>query len=203
MTVILSVQGLQKKRDAQIFDPVSFTLAAGEGLGILGFNGSGKTTLLDIVAGLENPSAGQVHVQGRVGYAMQNAGFQDNLSFKDNLRIEALLCGLKGPAVEAEATKAAARMEVLPYWNKRYAKGSSGMKGRLGIAAAIIASPQLLLLDEAYSFLDEHSTEQAHEVLLAEKRRGAALLMVSHNPGDLQGLCERVLHLPQARIEAL
>ncbi|MDR3315798.1 MAG: ATP-binding cassette domain-containing protein [Coriobacteriales bacterium] len=197
---ILTLEGIQKRRATELFSPVSFTLNPGEGLGVYGFNGSGKTTLLDIISGLEKASAGQLVLTGSVGYAMQHAGFQEALSLKDNLLLEAHLCGFAGSEARGRAQKLAARLDILPFWNTRYGKASSGMKGRLAIAAALIASPQLLLLDEAYNFLDQHSVEQTFHVLRAEKERGAALVMVSHAYEDFAGLCERVLLLPTAEL---
>jgi lipopolysaccharide transport system ATP-binding protein len=199
----LVVTGLGKRRGSQLFDALSFSLAAGEGLGVCGHNGSGKTTLLDIIAGLQKATAGSVSVHGGIGYCMQHAGFQESLSFRDNLLLEAHLCGMGGKEAARRAELAAARCDVLPFWKKRYSKGSSGMRGRLNVACAIVASPQLLLLDEAFNFLDDVSLEHLRLVLRAEKERGAALLMVSHDRSDFQGLCERVLLLPSARIEEL
>ena len=199
----LILQDVQKRWGEQVFSPVSCTLGPGEGLGIFGHNGSGKSTLLDIIAGLTQPSAGKVVMRGMVGYVMQHAGFVESLSFKDNLLSEAYLSGLRGQEARRQAHLAAARLEMLPFWTKRYGKGSSGMKGRLSVAAALLASPQILLLDEAFNYLDERSIEQTHHVLLAEKERGATLLMVSHNREDFVGLCERVLELPSAQITAL
>jgi ABC-type multidrug transport system ATPase subunit len=199
----LILDNVKKRRGEEIFAPVSCVLRPGEGLGIFGHNGTGKTTLLDIIAGIEKPTEGSVQVQGRIGYVMQHLGFQESLSFKDNLLLEAYLSGLKGDEAKRQAHLLAARLEILPFWTKRYSKGSSGMRARLAVAAALFAAPQLLLLDEAFNFLDEHSIEQTHHVLRAEKERGATLVMVSHDREDFVGLCERVLTLPSAEITAL
>jgi ABC-type multidrug transport system ATPase subunit len=202
MDAVLTLEGVCKRRGEEIFAPVSFVLGPGEGLGVFGYNGSGKTTLLDVISGIERPTAGRCVVNGTVGYVMQHAGFQESLSFKDNLLTEAYLSGLRGHQAAEQAHLAAARLEILPFWTRRYAKGSSGMRGRLSVAAALLASPQILLLDEAFSFLDERSIAQTRHVLLAEKERGAALVMVSHDRDDFSGLCERILTLPSAEITA-
>ena len=203
MSTSLVLDHIQKRRGEQLFAPVSCALGPGEGLGIYGHNGSGKTTLLDIIAGIEQASSGVLTVKGSLAYVMQHAGFAESLSFKDNLLTEAYLSGLRGAEAKERAQLMAARLELLPFWNKRYAKGSSGMRGRLSVAAALVSLPQILLLDEAYNYLDEQSMVQAHHVLLAEKERGAIIVMVSHNREHFTGLCERVLELPSAEITPL
>jgi len=202
VNAILALDGVRKRRGEDIFAPISFALGPGEGLGVFGYNGSGKTTLLDIIAGIEPPSAGNVQVNGRIGYVMQHGGFQESLSFKDNLLIDAYLSGLRGAEATEKARLAAARLEILPFWKKRYSKGSSGMRSRLSMASALLSSPEILLLDEAFNFLDEQSREQARHVLYAEKERGASLVLVSHDREDFAGLCEHVLSLPSAEITA-
>jgi ABC-type multidrug transport system ATPase subunit len=202
MHALLLLDKLTKRRGEDVFAPVSFTLAPGQGLGIVGHNGSGKTTLLDMIAGIVRPTTGHIEVRGSIGYAMQHRGFQEQLSIKDNLFIEAYLSGLRGAEAAEQVRLVAARLEMLPYWNKRYAKCSSGMRGRLSVASALLASPQILLLDEVYSFLDEQSTAHAQRALQAEKERGAIIVMVSHQRQDFHGLCEQVLSLPCARIDA-
>jgi ABC-type multidrug transport system ATPase subunit len=199
----LILDSIQKRRGEDFFAPVSCVLKPGEGLGVFGHNGSGKTTLLDMIAGIERPTKGTCTVKGSIGYVMQHAGFQESLSFKDNLLTEAYLSGLRGAEAIRQTQRVAARLEIVPFWNKRYSKGSSGMRGRLSVAAALLAFPQLLLLDEAFNFLDEQSITQTHYVLKAEKERGCALVMVSHKREDFIGLCERILLLPDATIMAL
>jgi ABC-type multidrug transport system ATPase subunit len=203
MDATLLLEDIQKRRGEDIFSPVNCVLGPAEGLGVFGYNGSGKTTLLDMIAGIERPTAGRCVAHGSVGYVMQHAGFQESLSFKDTLLTEAYLCGLRGSQATEQVRLVAARLELLPFWNKRLAKGSSGMRGRLSVAAALLASPHILLLDEAFNFLDEQSVTQTRHVLFAEKERGATLVMVSHDRRDFEGLCERVLTLPDATIAAL
>jgi len=203
MSALLTLENVQKRRGEDLFAPVSFTLNRGEGLGIMGYNGSGKTTLLDIIAGIESPTAGKATVDGSLGYVMQHIGFQESLSFKDNLMTEAYLSGLRGEEAKRQVQLIAARLELLPFWTKPYSKGSSGMRGRLSVAAALLSSPQVLLLDEAFNYLDGQSVEQTHHVLLGEKERGAAMVMVSHNREDFVGLCERILTLPSGEIVPL
>jgi len=197
---IVSLNAIKKRRGEDLFAPVTCQLQAGEGLGIVGRNGTGKTSLLDIIAGLERPTAGSVSVNGSIGYVMQHGGFQESLSFSDNLLLEAYLSGLRGKQARQQVQLVAARLEILPFMKKVFSKGSSGMRARCAIAAALLSSPQILLLDEVFAFLDEDSREQARHVLYAEKERGAAIVMVSHDREDFSGICEHILALPKAEV---
>ncbi|MDR1604863.1 MAG: ATP-binding cassette domain-containing protein [Gracilibacteraceae bacterium] len=196
--ILLTVSRLQKKRGAPLFAPVSFTLGRGGGLGIYGRNGCGKTTLLDIVAGLTPPDAGEFTCSGRVGYVMQRDGFQDALSCRDNLRVEAALCALSGRTARARIQACAEQCDIVAFWRKRLSRCSVGMRARLAIAAALLPDPDILLLDEAFSGLDQESAAAVQQLLREKKQAGTALLLVSHNREDFVGLCEHVLELPEA-----
>jgi ABC-type multidrug transport system ATPase subunit len=198
MEKILTVSQLQKKRRVPLFEPVSFFLLRGEGLGIYGRNGCGKTTLLDILAGLTKPDAGEFTRAGRIGYVMQRDGFQDALSCRDNLRVEAALCALPGQTARARVQSCAAQCDILPFWRKRLSRCSAGMRARLSIAAALLPEPELLLLDEAFSGLDQDSYTSIKSLLREKKQAGTAMILVSHNREDFAGLCEYVLTLPEA-----
>ncbi|MDR0852436.1 MAG: ATP-binding cassette domain-containing protein [Clostridiales Family XIII bacterium] len=200
---VLTVRSLQKIRKVPLFLPVQFSLSAGEGLGIYGHNGCGKTTLLDILAGLQKADSGAFQLNARIGYVMQTDGFQDALSCRDNLLVEAALCGLKGSAAKARVDLCAAQCDLLSFWNKRLSKCSAGMRARLSLAAALLPDPGLLLLDEAFSALDQQTYDTVKLLLQEKKRAGLAILLVSHNRDDFSGLCERVLSLPYSEVTPL
>ena len=203
MQKVLEVNDLQKVRETSLFNPVSFSLGAGEGLGLYGHNGCGKTTLLDIIAGLQKHNSGEINLNASIGYVMQHDGFQDNLSCKDNLMIEAAICGLKGEAARNRIDYCAALCEVLPYWKKKISKCSAGMRARVALAAAFMSNPGLLLLDEAFNTLDFNTVQLMKRTLSEKKKEGMALLLVSHDKEDFPGLCERVLYLPSAEISTI
>ncbi|MDR1961368.1 MAG: ATP-binding cassette domain-containing protein [Gracilibacteraceae bacterium] len=203
MENVLTVNHLQKTRQLPLFSPVTFSLARGEGLGVYGRNGCGKTTFLDIVAGLIKADAGEFRREGRLGYVMQRDGLQDSLSCRDNLRMEAALCALRGQTARERVRSCAARCDILSFWHKRLSLCSAGMRARLSIAAALLPDPDLLLLDEAFSGLDQEACYSVKQLLREEKQAGMALVLVSHNKEDFEGLCERVLVLPAAEVSLL
>lgn len=197
----LSLTNVEKIRKSKsLFAPVSFVLHASEGLAVQGHNGCGKTTLLDCIAGVEKATNGKIEIAGRLGYAMQRPGFQANLSCLDNLLIEGALSGMRGKELRASVLHTADACGCSEYLKKAYYKCSAGMQARISLAAAVIKKPQLLLLDEPFSALDEQSYQFFRKFLFGLKEEGTSLLLVSHNSADFHGLCERMLHLPQAEV---
>jgi ABC-type multidrug transport system ATPase subunit len=200
---ILSVSNIQKRRGEPLFAPVSFTLEAGEGLGIYGQNGQGKTTLLDIIAGILKPDTGTVTLGAMPGYVMQEGGFQEGLSCRDNLIYEASLCGFAHGDAAARVSVCAEHCGVTPFLKKRLSKCSAGMRARVSIAAALISEPGLLLLDEPFNALDQTTQFSIRNLLAQMKAEGTAILLVSHEKSDFENLCERILTLPDAQIKPL
>jgi ABC-type multidrug transport system ATPase subunit len=198
MNEILTVSRLQKIRRTPLFEPVSFSLVRGEGLGVYGRNGCGKTTLLDIIAGVVKPDAGEFSRAGSLGYVMQQDGFQEALSCRDNLRLEAALCALTGKTARERVQECAERCDLLAFWHKPLSRCSVGMRARLSIAAALLPAPELLLLDEAFSGLDRESYDSVKKLLREKKQAGTAIILVSHNRDDFTELCENILTLPDA-----
>jgi len=125
------------------------------------------------------------------------------LSCKDNLVIEAAMCGYSGKAAVERAEACARIFGVTAYYHKRLSKCSTGMRARVSFAAAMIASPGLLLLDEAFGALDINSRKAVRSLLLRWKKEGMSFVVVSHDKSDFEGLCERILILPGSEISAL
>ncbi|MDR3072031.1 MAG: ABC transporter ATP-binding protein [Clostridiales Family XIII bacterium] len=197
---ILCASGIVKKRKNPLFNPVTFSLHEGEGLGIQGPNGSGKTTLLDLFAGILSPDEGSFSRSGNLGYVMQTDGFQEQLSCIDNLIFEASMLGFSGKEAKSRAKRASELCGVESFSTKKLSLCSAGMRTRVGFAAAFLQKPALLLLDEAFGALDKQTRLAFHELLQYEKRKGLAIVFISHDPNDFEGLCERVLTLPESEV---
>ena len=197
---MLRLCGIRKAYKEDLFAPVSFSLGPGEGLAVYGHNGSGKTTLLDIISGLQKPDSGRCDLYTMAGYFMQEDGLQDMLSCEDNLKLEAAMCGFSGKAALDRALACAGLFGVSGFLKKRLSKCSVGMRARVSFAAAMIASPGLLLLDEAFGALDQETRSVVRELLFEWKRQGMAYVVVSHDKSDFEGLCEHLLVLPGSEI---
>jgi len=202
--VFRRVLGLQK-RLAQIhaLNNVSFRVARGESLGIVGHNGSGKSTLLKILAGIAAPSSGKVEVRGRVATQLQlGAGFNPFLTGRDNILLQGSILGMTNrqirtlmPAiVEFAGLEDAVDRELWTY--------SSGMNARLGFAIAAHVDFDLLLLDEALSAGDRAFRERCAETLQRFRAAGATMIIVSHGSENLRQLCDNLIWLHGGEIRA-
>lgn len=201
--IVLELNNITKAYGKPLFQPVSLTLAAGEGLFLTGHNGSGKTTCLDIIAGITKSSTGTVSCSCKTGYVMQTDGFYPGLSCKDNLLLEAGLCGLSGGRARQRVCEVSTLCGLEDFLDRKISKCSGGMRTRVDLAAALLADAGLLLLDEVFSNLDIGSQEEIKEILLNLKRQGMALIIVSHQRDSYEDLCERRLSMPDGVVCSL
>ena len=183
---------------------VTFTVSAGESLGIIGPNGAGKSTLLKLIAGIAVPSEGQASAAGRVSTQFGlGAGFHAYLTGTENAQLQGTILGLTNaemrrrmPAI-AEFAGLGVTIER-PLWTY-----SSGMAARLGFSVAVHVDFDVLLLDEALSAGDFGFRSRCRERMLSFRKAGKTLVMVSHGSAALRELCDRVLWLEQGRMRAL
>ena len=191
--VILTVRGLRRSfGDLVVLHDVSLSLAAGQICAVIGPNGSGKTTLLRCVAGTLRPDAGEVLLLGRaleesdprtraaVASVLDDIDFFPDLSVAEHLELMAWAHGTPdAPAIVEDTVTAlgldAARDQLPPSL-------SSGQRRRLALASCFVRPRRLLVLDEPEQRLDANGREWLTERLLTEKRRGAAVLMATHDP---------------------
>ncbi len=183
-----------------VLDHVTAEFAAGQIHGIVGRNGSGKTVLFKCICGLLKPDQGKITVAGKrvgrdieippkMGAILETPGFLPNLSGYKNLRC---LAGISGKAADREIREAMLRVGLDPKSRKWVSKYSLGMRQRLGIAQAMMENPSLLLLDEPMNGLDNAGADQARELLESLRARGKTILLASHNPLDIERLCDTV-----------
>lgn len=190
-------------------DDVSFGVARGEAVALLGHNGAGKSTLFTIVLGLRRATAGDVRVDGvsvradprrarrAVGSVLAPA-FYEYLSGWDNLRI---LSAYSGAVSTAELRGAVRFVGLAERIDDRVGTYSHGMRRRLALAQALVPRPDLLLLDEWEAGLDPEGIVQMRALLARLHREdGMTLLLSSHQPSGVDALCERVVVLRRGRL---
>jgi len=156
----------------------SLSVAGGTITGVVGENGSGKTTLLRILAGLTAPDVGEVNVVGRIGYCPQDTELFQLLTVREHLRLFA--SALEIPAWEAEAEQLATRLALRPYLDTLVRNASGGTRQKLNLALALLGDPDVLLLDEPYAAFDWQTYEAFWELAAELRKRGKAVLLVSH-----------------------
>ena len=217
---ILSVRGLCKEvQDPSgklaILRDISFTLEAGQTAAIVGASGSGKSTLLGILAGLDTPTAGSVHLAGQdlfaldedqraalrarhVGFVFQSFQLLPNLSALENVMLPLELLGL--PNARAQATAMLQRVGLGERLQHRPKVLSGGEQQRVALARAFVVQPELLLADEPTGSLD-HATGQAIMDLMfaLNREQGTTLVLVTHDR-QLAARCERCLSIDAGRL---
>lgn len=195
-------------RKRTIIDHVSLSFPAGQVSGLRGVNGSGKTMLMRLVAGLIQPTEGQVFIDGKqlhrelsfppsIGALIENPAFLDGYSGRDNLQ---LLADIQGKIGEREIDEILQTVGLAGAGKKKYRQYSLGMKQRLGIAAAVMERPEIVLLDEPTNALDSEGVEMVRQLVKQEKERGAAVIIACHEWETLKLLSDVVHVIENGRI---
>jgi lipopolysaccharide transport system ATP-binding protein len=180
---------------------VTFSVAAGESVGIIGLNGAGKTTLLKILTGTTQPTAGDIQVAGRTAAMLElGLGFHPDFSGRQNAMIAGQLIGLSARDVEALMPEVAAFAEIGAYLDQPVRTYSTGMTVRLAFAVATAARPQILIVDEALSVGDAYFQHKCIRRIREFQDAGTTVLFVSHDSAAIKTLCGRAILLDQGRL---
>ncbi|MEP6942307.1 MAG: ABC transporter ATP-binding protein [Betaproteobacteria bacterium] len=202
--VRLVVDLLRGRGAAHVFralDDVSFELAAGESLGIIGENGAGKSTLLKIVADVITPTRGEVSVRGRVGALLElGSGFHPEYSGLDNIDLAAALLGLAPAEIDAKRGEIVAFADIGEHIHDPIKHYSSGMVVRLGFAVATALRPDILITDEVLAVGDESFQKKCIAWIENYLTDGGTLLLCSHSMYHVQKLCRSALWLREGRV---
>ncbi|MFD7311575.1 ABC transporter ATP-binding protein [Promicromonospora sp. NPDC059942] len=205
--LVLRTDALTKRYgDRTAVDRVSMTVRRGEVYGFLGHNGAGKTTTLRMVLGLVRPTAGRATVLGhpagrpgvtaRVGALVEGPGFYPYLSGRDNLRVLARYQHL--PRTEVE--RVLDQVDLTGRGGDAYKGYSLGMKQRLGVAAALLGDPELVILDEPTNGLDPAGMADMRALVVSLARGGRTVLLSSHLLAEVQEICDRVGIIDHGRL---
>jgi lipopolysaccharide transport system ATP-binding protein len=180
---------------------VSFEIAPGESVGVVGANGSGKSTLLKLLAGILKPTAGQIAVEGRLAALLElGAGFHPEISGRQNLEINGLLLGLTKREIAARFDEIVRFAEIEEFLDAPVKTYSSGMAVRLGFSIAAHSDPDVLLVDEVLAVGDEAFSRRCLEKFAEFARAGKTLLFVSHDLSLVAEHCRRAVWLDRGRV---
>jgi ABC-2 type transport system ATP-binding protein len=197
-------------RRVQGLHPIDLEVARGEVMGYLGPNGAGKTTTLKLLAGLLKPSAGQAWILGEsidrvtsrrsLGFLPEQPYFYEYLHGIEYLELAGRLSGLAAQDAHARARRWLGRVGLGERPHLRLRKYSKGMLQRLGLAAALIHEPRLLILDEPMSGLDPFGRRDVRDLILEQRDRGVTVLFSSHIIPDVEVLCDRVAIILEGKL---
>lgn len=174
---------------------VSFSLKAGETLGIIGGNGAGKSTLLRMIAGITEPDTGTVWRRPDMTASLLalSVGFKPELSGRENVVIGGLLLGLRLKRIKALVDVIHDFSELGDFFERPVGTYSTGMRARLGFAVAIHADPDILLIDEVLGVGDESFKLKSHAAMKQKIKDKKTVVLVSHSMEAIQNLCDRVV----------
>ena len=182
---------------------VSFDVEAGRTIGIIGRNGSGKSTMLKLIAGIGKPTAGSVHVHGRVSALIElGAGFHPEISGRENVYINGMMLGLSRRDIARRFDTIVRFAELEEFIEAPVKTYSSGMHMRLGFAVAINVDPDVLLVDEVLAVGDEAFTHKCLDKFADFKRRGRTVLLVTHALDLVTRFCDQAVWLDQGLVKA-
>jgi heme ABC exporter ATP-binding subunit CcmA len=176
----------------------SLEIEAGACLALLGRNGAGKTTLLRIFAGLSKPTKGKVGITGRTGYLGHGIGVYDDLSAMENLLFFGELQGVNNP--QQAAMDALERVGLERVKDGRAREFSRGMRQRLAVARAFLHKPEILLLDEPFTSLDDKAIAVLQSLLSDALKGGATIIMSTHQIREAMELASRIALLERGKI---
>ena len=208
----IEVENLTKRfREAVVLDNVNATFETGKVHGLIGRNGSGKTMLMKCICGIVPYTSGDIRVNGKVigrdidipenvGVIIETPGFLPNYSALENLRF---LAKINNQITKEDIRRAISSVGLNPDDKKHVGKYSLGMRQRLGLAQAIMESPDILILDEPMNGLDKDGVADMRKYLLDLKEQGKTILIASHSAEDIDVLCDTVYEMDKGKLEKI
>jgi ABC-2 type transport system ATP-binding protein len=217
MTLPIEVEGLRKTfrqgffmRRVNAVKGISFAVEPGEIFGFLGPNGAGKTTTIKMLTALIAPTAGTARVFGHlvpsreamrsVGFLPENPYVYPFLTPREFVELCGRLSGLGGASLRRRTAECLERLGIAYAADRQVRRLSKGMLQRTGLAAAMVADPDLLLLDEPMSGLDPVGRKEVRDLILEERKRGKTIFFSTHILSDVETLCDRVVILRQGEV---
>lgn len=184
-----------------VLQDINFTVSPGEAVGIIGINGAGKSTLLKMITGTTQPTTGSVHITGRVAALLElGMGFHPDFTGRQNAFMAGQLLGYKVEEIARLMPEIEAFAEIGDYIDQPVRVYSSGMQMRLAFSVATAHRPDVLIVDEALSVGDAYFQHKSFDRIREFRKQGTTLLIVSHDKGAIQSICDRAILLSKGRM---
>ena len=184
-----------------VMQDVSFTVNAGEAVGIIGINGAGKSTLLKMITGTTEPTTGSVKVTGRVAALLElGMGFHHDFTGRQNVFMAGQLLGYSVEEIRTLMPEITAFAEVGDYIDQPVRVYSSGMQMRLAFSLATARRPDVLIVDEALSVGDTYFQHKSYDRIRELRKQGTTLLIVSHDKSAIQSVCDRAILINEGKL---
>lgn len=191
-----------KRTGVHAVNDVSITIPAGHIYGLIGPNGSGKSTTMKALLGLLRPTAGTCRIfgvsgssaeaRGQVGFLPENAYFYKFLTGRETVRFYGKLSGLRGKSLQERTSELLKLVDLEDAADRRLSGYSKGMLQRIGLAQALVSSPQLLVLDEPTAGVDPIGSRMIRDIILSLKERGMTIFLCSHLLEQVQEVCDTI-----------
>ena len=201
---MIKIKDLTKSFDGvEVLSHISMTLESGKIYGLVGRNGSGKTMLMKHILGFVSPTSGSITIDGKVlgkdiiGAIIENPGFLPGYSGFRNLK---MLASIRHKISDEEIKNAIRLVGLDPESKKHVGKYSLGMRQRLGLAQALMEHPDILLLDEPLSGLDNDGVQEMYQILLKQREAGKLIVVASHSSEDIRVLCDEIFHFDKGKM---
>lgn len=205
----IEIKNVTKKiKGATVLEDVSLNFEKGKIYGLQGKNGSGKTMLMRAICGLITLNSGSITIDGKVlhkdisfpesiGALIENPSFLNPYTGIDNLR---LIADVQGGIDDGELRTCLDKVGLDPDDKRTYKKYSLGMKQKLGIAAAVMGSPDIVILDEPINAIDEAGVKKIQNVLKELKENGATIIVSCHDKEELELLSDEIVKISDGRV---
>ena len=197
----------QRKRHSETLhalDNISFDVRHGEIFGIIGPNGGGKSTLLRIISKIYAPDSGSVDVQGTIIPILAlGLGFHPEFTAVTNIYQSSILLGFKKETIDSRVKEIIKFAELEKFADTKVKNFSNGMLMRLAFATSVLVDPDILIVDEVLAVGDTRFQKKCAETILSFKKRGKAIIFVSHNMGIIQEYADRAMFLNNGKAEKI
>ncbi len=180
---------------------INISVDPGEAVGIIGINGAGKSTLLKLITGTVQPTTGKITTSGRIAAMLElGIGFHPDFTGRQNVMMAGQLLGLNVNEIAALMPDIEAFAEIGDYIDQPVRIYSSGMQMRLAFSVATARRPDLLIVDEVLSVGDAYFQHKSFDRIREFRKQGTTLLIVSHDKGAIQSICDRAILLNASRL---